>query len=331
MFRQISLHVVLCYSLITAHASLAFASLPLSLYWSECDQSGGRIRRSDLNGNNRTTLVSTQNKCARSLTIDEASGRIFWTYPDDVIYSTPLDGSGQVTLISGYPTRDGEYAYQTVDFGPTSNKMYWLENFYSETFVVRATPYQNDREILTHEGAGDTSSLVVQESRNRLYYWEWTRLSPQAPRVRIKKVDLQTRVQSSIWQSAVIEKFAGMVINEAEDKLIWAGDVSGTGFIRTISVNGGNIQTLAALPTGAVPRGLEIDQVNHSLYWIEDGTDRIVRAGLDGSNATPIVTGIDAYAITIGPIPEPSTAILLSLGIALLRRRRPRPRTDRTC
>jgi hypothetical protein len=54
--------------------------------------------------------------------------------------------------------------------------------------------------------------------------------------------------------------------------------------------DGSNSSTILPLAAGAEPRGIAIDATSGFLYWAENGTNRIRRAGLDGSSPQDIVT-----------------------------------------
>ena len=56
------------------------------------------------------------------------------------------------------------------------------------------------------------------------------------------------------------------------------------------SADGSGASVILPLQTGAEPRGVAIDATHGFLYWTENGTNRIRRAGLDGSAPQDIVT-----------------------------------------
>jgi DNA-binding beta-propeller fold protein YncE len=101
--------------------------------------------------------------------------------------------------------------------------------------------------------------------------------------------------------------------------MYWAD--KGTDKIQRANLDGSGVEDII---TGLTyPAGIALDIPGGKIYWTDFYNDKIQRANLDGSNVEDLITtGLSGpYAITLGPIPEPATILLLGVGGLLLIRK----------
>jgi hypothetical protein len=109
-----------------------------------------------------------------------------------------------------------------------------------------------------------------------------------------------------------------IALDVAHGTMYWSGVFAEIG---RANLDGTGEETLYTTSTDSL-NGLALDLVNDKMYWAEYGngfpnTGQIKRANLDGTGQETLFTGLDepvAIALQVGPVPEPSTLLLLAIG-----------------
>ncbi|KAA3605229.1 MAG: T9SS C-terminal target domain-containing protein [Calditrichaeota bacterium] len=110
----------------------------------------------------------------------------------------------------------------------------------------------------------------------------------------IKRSDLDGSNVETIVTTTELATGMGTIvdfaIDEANAKLYWV-DLSGGGFISRSNLDGSSPENLLTSANGlSTPMGIDIDATNSKLYWIDDGTNKIQKSDLDGSNIEDVLT-----------------------------------------
>ena len=192
--------------------------------------------------------------------------QVYWF--DSGINRANLDGSAIRTVVPHY----GEPF--ALAFDPVSNKVYW-GTWNGPGWIRRSNPDGSGFERFVWT-AGPVMGLAIDPASREIY---WTEADPVQPR--IKRAGLDGSGNQTIISEGLSEPFS-IAVDHERGRLYWVD--RGTGSILRSDLNGGGIQTIIS-ETDLV--GLAVDVSGASLYW--STTDKIVRAGLDGSSTTTVV------------------------------------------
>jgi PKD repeat protein len=92
----------------------------------------------------------------------------------------------------------------------------------------------------------------------------------------------------------------GVALDLVHGKIYWAEDVdeSDIGHIVRANLDGTGKETLVSLPDGQF-RAIALDVENNKMYYYDVNAEDLYSANLDGSGATPIISGVYGYAIAV--------------------------------
>jgi DNA-binding beta-propeller fold protein YncE len=292
------------------HAKTAHC-VPQQLYWTEADS--GCIKRSNLDGTGVTELI-TNLDFPFGICIDAVHGEIYWaggSNGNGVIQRANLNGSQVETLVSS-----GLGCPSAIVLDQVHNKILWSD--FNKQRLQRAnldgTGVEN---ILT--GLGFPKALTIDMTNQKLYW---------SDRVSYKGVIRRSNLDGSNIENLIttgLDDPSGIALDLDAGKLYLTDADTGSVSIKRTNIDGKNIETIV---TGLwCTRGIVLDPAAHNMYWADarpGGEFGAVRcATLDGGNVTTLID--DAYlplGVTIGPIPEPATLLLFSLGGLILRKRK---------
>jgi hypothetical protein len=116
-----------------------------------------------------------------------------------------------------------------------------------------------------------------------------------------------------------------IALDPSGGQFYWAGQ----GILRAGLGGGTPVQVIPSEPSQLNDTGLALDLAGGRMYWADQ--TNIFSAHLDGTGRTTVFTGNNLYGIalevTSGPAPEPSSLLLVALGLAgmlgMFRGRRP--------
>jgi hypothetical protein len=114
-----------------------------------------------------------------------------------------------------------------------------------------------------------------------------------------------------------LDNARGLSLDVASGKMYWS-DIS-TNKIQRSNLDGTNVEDLVTGFDGAYDLSLDLD--NQKIYWGDAAVDGIYSSHFDGSNVSKILSTNDApYSIAV--IPEPTSLLLLSCGLLILKKRK---------
>lgn len=275
-----------------------------AIYWG--DLNNRVIQRSPLDTATVQTVV-TGAGYTTDIAIDSSSRLLYWTdAAGAAIRRSGLDGSNVVSIVStNTPLALG------LDL--LGAKVYWTSlGSDSRDQIQRANLDGSGTETLV-TGIGRADGFAIDPYSQRMFFTD--------------NGDIRTAALDGSSVSTLIDSpnARGVDLDVLHGKIYWS-DLSG--FIRRADLDGSDIESVISTPAGSI-YSLVVDSQAGFLYWADPSggeTSSINRSRLDGSNASPFVTGIN------GPrglalwqsVPEPNSVwlVLFALVAGLLRRLR---------
>jgi len=239
---------------VTQRAALAQSKM----IWT--DTKANTIERANLDGSNRETLVSGVT-ASLGITIDPIARKMYWVdigqfvvgINDEVIRRANLDGTGIETILT---TADGLRHPTDIRVDPVGGKMYWADANVSR--IYRADLDGRNSEVLIDIASFRAADYAVGVGAARNL--EFT----------------------TVW---------GLVLDLVNHELTWTDYFAGD--IHRASMDGAvDVTQITQLVSGLVtPRGITIDDVDGSLYWVT-GTfgSEVMRSSSDGSGVEVLVS-----------------------------------------
>ncbi len=303
--RGFSVFLILCVFLCTAFGQQC-------IYWG--DKSTG-IYRANLDGSNVIQLVDMTS--IYDLEIDTINNKMYWTTSSRV-YRSNLDGSDKEELIPS----DYTHRYDGLALDIPRGKMYLCRLEGPNSSIVKANIDGSMLEdLIILEPRSESPRDIEVDSVNGKIFWSNNGYGG------IKKASLDGTTVEQVTPFYGFDIACGLSL-DITNETIYFSEYSSDEILCT-DFDGSNTFQLVKSWDDPTYRGLDLDLINNKIYWVEYWTRYISCSNLDGSNIQKLID-IDKYhlgsplSIAIGPIPEPSTFLLLSLGsITLLRKKRP--------
>ena len=299
--RRFLLHCIVVTVAITVNPDNSRAS---HLYWTDFNTDS--IKRSTLDGTNVVTVVNTGD-LPRGIDIDVTRRHMYWAeLGSETLYKSDLNGANLTTLATGQT--------DLYDVALTSNKIYWTSAGRIKRSNLDGT---NAEDVVV--GLDRPLHLAVDFNRNEIY-WTEDRFSGND---RIRKATISTSGTSAALDVVMnLNAVKGISLDLLYGRIYWTEEPNGRGKIRRSDLVGNNIETLIDdTLTGDQfedPFDLLVDPLNNAIYYGDSGFNKLRRSDLNGNNIVDLVTGVRGPAdIAIGPVPEPSTALLALLGMLL--------------
>ena len=203
-----------------------------------------------------------------------------------------------ITLMSVMPVGDPTAAAQNPLVDPhgialdvANGKMYWTDD--SADRIQRANLDGSDIENLITQGLDDPYGIALDVANGKMY---WADEGTN----RIQRANLDgSNIENLV--SRGLDDPHGIALDVANGKMYWTDDSADR--IQRANLDGSNVETLLRRTKinfwgntsgRGDPYGIALDVANGKMYWADEGTNRIQRANLDGSNIENLVSrGLD--------------------------------------
>lgn len=264
-----------------------------TLYWTDIGGDSRGIHMSDLDGSNIQTLLDSSDgmNSPWEIAVDADNGKMYWTHnntvsPTRAIMRADLDGSNKETIL--LKSSSGHYVdFFGIDLDPINNKVYWTDNF-SFDVIGRCNLDGSDPEVLLDRNDDAGPSGIAVDPVNELIFWaEYGTGNANEP--------------GAIWQAE---------LDGSNPQLVYQ---------RMLTVPG----------TKFTPHGIAVDPDTQWIYFTVAEPESIERVRYDGSDWEGLLSGNMSFPPFVAldtragpppppPIPEPSTGVLLALGLLWL-------------
>lgn len=224
------------------------------LYWSNIGTSRppSQIMRSELDGGNLETVVSSSNATMRGIAVDERNKRLYWCDSfQRGVFSSTLTGDSVRTLVSNLVLPID------IALDVEQNKMYWTD--FSGGTIGRANL------------DGSEAVALITGAANPL-----------------TNPDDETQVASASNTAAALGGPFGLTLDLQNGKIYWT-ELNGNRIGRA-NLDGTQIETVLTSPNTNGPRGIRLDVANQKIYYLDASVDRIKRANFNGANVETLVT-----------------------------------------
>lgn len=253
------------------------------------------IYRTSLNGTGQV-LFTTANSAGTGfdsglhrISIDPANGDVYFTRGVSYANSNGPEVSrvnvtgGGYTQLYGAPG-DGWFT-SGLDLDPATGDVYWGDS------GVIYNPPAGAANVMDNNGANPTELVP------------WGGGNGQGRSLAFDgSVGLQGTLFYSAWTTA------GGVFN---------GPQNGGGGIWSLDINSGVVTQLLNDPTTGIP-DIEVDTIDQRLYWTDYVRGEIRSFKYDGTDMRTEISGLlNPFGLAIEPVPEPSSLVLATLGIAV--------------
>ena len=246
------------------------------LFWA--DKGTRTIQRVSIDGSIREIIVNTAPADPGGVTVNEQTGKIYWT---EYMFGSPsrvlradLDGANTEELVS----QDDMRFFLDITLDIPSGKMYWLNS----GFVQRANLDGSEVEEFAYFGLENPDALAYDAQSEVLYITD-------RGAAKLVRYTLADATVEDVITSPLIAP-GGLALDVLGGKMYWTSII--TDSIQRANLDGSGIEGLVI--SGLVaPRDIELDLNARKMYWADRiSTGNIFRANLDGSDTEEVVTSL---------------------------------------
>jgi sugar lactone lactonase YvrE len=242
---------------------------------------GDYLYTADLNGSNRKVLATTPVYQPTRFAIDTVDKWIYWvnqhsSFSDDRSSSTSirkakLDGSQQQVII---PSSTVKRPFG-IGLDLKNKKLYWTDRENSGLYRSNLNGTSVEKIV---SGASNPTDLALDVERGYLFWSDWGTQ-------KVMRANLSGGQQKTLAQN--LSTPIGLALDKTGGYLYFAE--RSTPRIKRVPIDSGKVDTVLVRPT-VFDRveGLWIDNSKGHLYWTDDGSGILYRAGLNGSNVTKL-------------------------------------------
>jgi sugar lactone lactonase YvrE len=296
----------LLFALVFSCAGVA-ETIAAEIYWTT--DFGGVIEKANTDGTGRQT-VAQAGTVSLGVALDTAGGKLYWTgVQGRAIRRSNLDGTGIETLVS--PSGDPHQ----IKLDLAKGKMYWSEGS-STHKIMRANLDGSGPEAVIDVADGYASGLALDSANG--YLW-WMNIKTST----INRSSLDGGGTTQILTTGISP--IDLALDLDGGKMYWSENGQDTWSIWRANLDGSDKEAIVATNLWN-PLGLALDVIAGKIYWADHGRRTISRANLDGSQVEDVITGLISVDFIALNIPEPTSVLLLALGLsAMLHKRTTHP------
>ena len=295
---------------------VAPANAASQIYWSDW-ASVNNVTRSDLDGSNPVPIVVNQFQTTFAVAVDPNAGHL---YVGDATCSNLCPESPNPNRSLSRLLLDGTNAQQLFPGGAVTDivldglgKMYWTD--FGAPQVNRANLDGSGREVLISGAFSNAFGIDLDVTAGKMYLVDTGGFgvgsAPSLSRANLDGSGLEVLVPGG--------RPTGISLDLQNEKIYWTDYSSAVNVFRS-DLDGSNVEEVLSAGLHK-PYDIALDLAAGKMYladWGGSGTPAsISRANLDGSNFEVLNTSVGAptkIALTL-PIPEPTTAVLVGLGL----------------
>jgi low density lipoprotein receptor-related protein 5/6 len=283
------------------------------LYWT--DSTAGKIQRLDTSGSGVTDVVTGLTEPI-GLAIDARAEHLFWTDRGTAgVHTANIDGTNPELLASG------QHAVNDIEIDDATGRLYWSTSV-SKSILMANLDGSGVTDIIT-TGAVDVDGIALDLVDGKIY-WTDGGTGPLSPFRQIQRADLDgSNAEALIPDTQISDpsNLHDLMLDIAGGKMYWTINLGGAESIWRADLDGGNPELIVSgFPS---PWGIALDATAGKFYWTDDTFGTINRANLDGTDVELVASGLSTPRSLV-LVPEPSTALLVGMGLAglAIRRRR---------
>ncbi len=295
-----------------------------AIFWVQGTGANSRVVRSDLNGANVSTLITSPTVAdPTTIAIHAASQTLYWAHGTSNasrIMRAGLDGSGPSTVLA-WPLKSDT---KGIDVDSSGGMIYWAEGAGTDSRIHRAGLTGIGFEsLLAWPQVSDPKAIAVDPVGGKFY---WVQGSGNNSRILRANLDGTNPVTLVVWPQ--VSEPTGIAVDVVSGKLYSCQNTGNNSRILGANLDGSAVTTVLSWPQVVDPKSIALDLVNFKMYWAEGASTstRVVRANLDGSSVVAIVNwpqasdifGLDVEAAPSAPVPTVSEWGLAVLALALL-------------
>jgi DNA-binding beta-propeller fold protein YncE len=277
-----------------------------AIYWSS---GSGDIYRTNTDGTGTQHLVSTYAEIY-GLAVDSAASKMYWTnWGAGKIQRSNLNGSQVEDVLSGLTSPVG------ITLDVARGRMYWAD---IDGGYIRGANLDGSN-MNTISGANGPMGIAVDSTAGKLYWSDAYTIS-------------RSNLDGSGLESVITypsDMSLSIALDTSGERIYWVNHDE----VGYADFDGSNRHSISSELMDIY--GVAVDPLAGKVYWTgvpqppapyEPYFPVGGRANLDGSGMEPFLSnsmeGV-AFAIAIGPVPEPATLLLLTLGGLILQKHKP--------